>query len=206
VEAAEQGGKRHGAIRSPDGIQHEPAVQSAAFCWNGFCPAAAASAAGEYRHARTGLNLAVARGVDPLAVEGLPAALRRLAAERLAHGGLAVTVELYSLPGEDTLGLSEAKTTGLYRIAQEALTNVAKHAATQQAIVRLNLTHAASFLEIEDGGIGFDPQGVSSKRGHLGLAGLAERAQELGWCLSIESHPGRGTRIRVTENPPGGAQ
>jgi signal transduction histidine kinase len=44
-----------------------------------------------------------------------------------------------------------------------------------------------------------------SQRDHLGLAGMAERARELGWSLSIESQPGRGTRVRVEENRPEGA-
>jgi len=134
-----------------------------------------------------------------LAEAGLPVALRQLAAERLERDGLHVTVEVN---GE--LALAEAVAAGLYRIAQEALTNVAKHAGTQQATVRLDLTPANSFLEIEDHGLGFDRQLALAQRGHLGLAGMAERARELGWKLSIESQPGRGTRVRVEEKPPGG--
>jgi signal transduction histidine kinase len=134
-----------------------------------------------------------------MAEEGLPAALRRLAAERQVRDGLDVTVEV---SGERVLLDSEA--TSLYYIAQEALTNVAKHAGTGQATLRLSLAPGVSFLEIEDGGLGFDPQSVSSQHGHFGLAGMAERARELGWSLSIESQPGRGTRVRVEENPPGG--
>jgi signal transduction histidine kinase len=134
-----------------------------------------------------------------VAEAGLPAALRKLAAERLERDGLHVTVEVN---GE--LALAEAVAAGLYRISQEALTNVAKHAETQQAMVRLDLTPEISFLEIEDHGLGFDPQLALTQRGHLGLAGMAERARELGWKLSIESQPGRGTRVRVQENLPGG--
>ena len=134
-----------------------------------------------------------------LAEEGLPAALRRLAVERQVRDGLDVGVEV---SGERVLLDSEA--TSLYCIAQEALTNVAKHAGTGQAALRLNLTPRVSFLEIEDSGLGFDPQSVSSEHGHFGLAGMAERARELGWRLSIESELGRGTRVRVEEDPPGG--
>jgi signal transduction histidine kinase len=134
-----------------------------------------------------------------VAEAGLPVALRQLAAERLERDGLHVTVEV-----EGELALAEAVAAGLYRIAQEALTNVAKHAGTQQATVRLNLTPAISFLEIEDRGLGFDPQLAMTLRGHLGLSGMAERARELGWQLSIESQPERGTRVRVEENPPRG--
>ena len=135
-----------------------------------------------------------------VAEEGLPTALRRLAAERQARDGLQVTVEVN---GERVL--PDPVAAGLYRIAQEALTNVARHAGMQQATVRLHLAGEASLLEIEDGGLGFDPQSASSQRGHLGLVGMAERAREIGWSLSIESRPGCGTRVRVEGNPPGGA-
>jgi signal transduction histidine kinase len=135
-----------------------------------------------------------------VAEEGLPTALRRLAAERQARDGLDVTVEV---SGERVLPEQVAE--GVYHIAQEALTNVARHAGTNQATVRLNLADGASSLEVEGGGLGFDPQVALGRRGHLGLAGMAERAREIGWSLSIESRPGCGTRIRVEENPPGGA-
>jgi signal transduction histidine kinase len=134
-----------------------------------------------------------------VAEAGLPVALHQLAAERLERDGLHVAVEV-----DGELGPPEAVAAGLYRIAQEALTNVAKHAGTQQATVRLNLPPGVPFLEIEDHGLGFDPQLALSQSGHLGLAGMAERARELGWRLSIESQPGRGTRVRVEESPPRG--
>jgi signal transduction histidine kinase len=134
-----------------------------------------------------------------IAEEGLPVALRRLAAERLVRHGLDVTVEVN---GERVL--AETVAAGLYRIAQEALTNVAKHAGTQQATLRLNLAPGVTFLEVEDCGLGFDPQSALSPLGHLGLAGMAEQARELDWKLSVESRPGHGTRVRVEENPPGG--
>jgi len=136
-----------------------------------------------------------------VAEEGLPTALRRLVAERQARDGLQVTVEVN---GERVL--PDPVAAGLYRIAQEALTNVARHAGMQQATVRLDLVGETSLLEIEDGGLGFDPQVASSQRGHLGLAGMAERAREIGWRLSVESRPSHGTRVRVAENPPGGAE
>ena len=102
--------------------------------------------------------------------------------------------------------LPEPVAEGVYHIAQEALTNVARHAGTGQAAVRLNLADGASFLEVEDSGLGFDPQVALGQRGHLGLAGMAERAREIGWRLSVESRPGHGTRVRVEEKLPGGAE
>jgi signal transduction histidine kinase len=142
-----------------------------------------------------------------LAEEGLPAALHRLAAERQARDGLQVTVEAElgtgHIPDTEEL-LPGPVTEALVHIALEALTNVAKHAGTSHATVRLNLAVGASSLEVEDGGLGFDSQAALGLRGHLGLAGMSERAAEIGWNLSIESRPGCGTRIRVEQNSPGG--
>jgi len=147
-----------------------------------------------------------------VAEEGLPNALRRLAAERQARDGLQVTVEVNGQADGGTgplpdvqQALPEPVAEAVYHIAQEALTNVTKHASTGQATVRLNLANGASFLEVEDNGLGFDPELALRQRGHLGLSGMAERADEIGWSLSIESRPGCGTRIRVEENPLEGA-
>ena len=132
-----------------------------------------------------------------IAEEGLPVALRRLAGERQARDGLQVTVEI---SGDQVL--PEPVAAGLFRIAQEALTNVVKHARTSQVSIRLCLSPGDHCLEIEDRGIGFDPQATLNQRGHLGLASMAERARELGYNLVIDSRPGNGTRLRVAENPP----
>jgi signal transduction histidine kinase len=134
-----------------------------------------------------------------VADEGLPAALRQLADERGVRDGLRVALEVN---GEGAL--AETVAAGLYRIVQEALTNVAKHAGTRRVTVRLDLGGDSSTLEVEDHGVGFDPHVPLSEQGHLGLAGMAERAREIGWHLSIDSRPGLGTRIRVEERPPGG--
>lgn len=131
--------------------------------------------------------------------EGLPAALRRLAAEQKTRYGLQVSLEVR---GEGIL--SERIAAGLYSIAQEALTNVAKHSGVCEAIVRLNVDRNHACLEIEDRGRGFDAAAISDQRGHLGLAGMSERAGEIEWSLSVRAHPGQGTRILVAQNPSGG--
>ncbi|MBI5841877.1 MAG: sensor histidine kinase [Chloroflexi bacterium] len=136
-----------------------------------------------------------------MAEEGLPAALRRMIDERQARDGLQVSLEMH---GEEKL--SEAVAAALYSITQEALTNVAKHSGAREATVRLNLDADKSCLEIEDRGLGFDPQAALNQRGHLGLAGMSERAREIGWSLSVESRHGRGTRIRVMQNQPRGPE
>lgn len=133
--------------------------------------------------------------------EGLATALRRLAEEREARDGLRVSVEIQ---GEKIL--SEAEMLGLYSIAHEALTNVVKHSGVQEASVRLSLGGDHSRLEIEDHGRGFKPETATGQRGHLGLAGMSERAREIGWMLSVESEKGRGTRILLTQDQAGGAE
>jgi signal transduction histidine kinase len=130
------------------------------------------------------------------APEGLPVALRRLSAERQVRDGLEVALEV-----DGERALPEAVAASLYRIAQEALANVVKHSGTLEAIVHLKLNGDLACLEIEDHGLGFAPQAALGQRGHLGLAGMAEQAREIGWNLSIESRPGLGTCVRVEENP-----
>jgi signal transduction histidine kinase len=131
--------------------------------------------------------------------EGLPTALRRLVAERGERDGLQIALEVH---GDHPL--SEAEAAGLYAISHEALVNVSKHSGTSEATVRLNLSEDHSCLEIQDHGLGFDPQAASGRPGHLGLAGMSERAREIGWGLLVESHPHQGTRILVAQNQPGG--
>lgn len=126
--------------------------------------------------------------------EGLVAALQRIIAERRALDGLNIALEVISIRD-----LAGPVTAGLYHIILEALNNVAKHAGTGEATVRLNLVANPACVEIEDKGVGFDLHDAQSRPGHLGLVGMFERACELGWSLSVESHPGRGTRIQILE-------
>jgi signal transduction histidine kinase len=132
-----------------------------------------------------------------LAEEGLAAALHRLADERHRRDGLQICLEVSGSSREK--GLSEPVVTGLYRITQEALNNVARHAGTREAVVRLNLESQPAYLEVEDRGRGFERDQLVPQLNHMGLAGMEERARELGWQLQIDSQPGRGTRVRVEE-------
>jgi len=94
----------------------------------------------------------------------------------------------------------------LYRLTQEALGNVVKHAQASCVRVRFQLTHPGAgqlLLEISDDGIGFDPS--AARPGHMGLRTMAERAAALGGTLEVSSRPGSGTAVRVTV-PLGGAQ
>jgi signal transduction histidine kinase len=83
--------------------------------------------------------------------------------------------------------------TAAFRIVQEALTNVARHARVQHAAVRLWATHDTLGVQIEDQGVGFDPQ--TAAVGCNGLVGVRERVWLLRGALTIEAAPGAGTRI-----------
>jgi PAS domain S-box-containing protein len=91
---------------------------------------------------------------------------------------------------------SESETT-LYRIAQEALTNVAKHSRAEHVDVILERRADQVVLIIEDDGVGFDPSDNGTTRQGLGLSGMQERASLVGASLQIESTAGKGTTILV---------
>ncbi len=85
---------------------------------------------------------------------------------------------------------------GLYRIAQEALNNVLRHAHANHVLVSLQQVDRAVVLEVADDGVGFDPVSVKEQRG-FGLPGMEERAARLGGKLTVHSSPGDGTTIKV---------
>jgi signal transduction histidine kinase len=86
----------------------------------------------------------------------------------------------------------------LYRIAQEAITNIVRHARASHASVILMRSIKDSLLLIEDDGIGFDLEEVEREGlSHMGLIGMRERATLLGAEFTIESAPGNGVTIRV---------
>ena len=86
----------------------------------------------------------------------------------------------------------------LFRIAQEALVNVAKHAGATEVAIRLESDPGAVALTIADNGLGFDSAARPKlASGHLGMVNMQERAESIGARLRVESAPGRGTRITV---------
>jgi two-component system, NarL family, sensor histidine kinase UhpB len=112
------------------------------------------------------------------------------------HYGLTVNFEVQGQAGR----LPADYETALFRIAQEALTNVAKHARTQQARIRLRFLQELVCLIVSDKGCGFDPAPLeegSSVGGGWGLRGIQERATLLGGSSRIISRPGKGTRVQV---------
>jgi NarL family two-component system sensor histidine kinase LiaS len=89
----------------------------------------------------------------------------------------------------------------LFRIYQESLNNILRHAQAKSVKIRFRLTAQKAILEIQDDGVGFDlpKQWVSlARQGHLGLVGAIERANEIGGTLHVVTAPGQGTLIRVS--------
>ena len=88
----------------------------------------------------------------------------------------------------------------LYRITQEGLNNIRKHAETSSATVRLVASHPHLILQIEDRGKGFDIERRASaaiREKRMGLQGMTERTALLNGTISVKSQPGKGTKIRV---------
>lgn len=84
----------------------------------------------------------------------------------------------------------------LLRVAQEALTNVAKHADAKRVGVTLSYMGADVSVDIRDDGVGFDPCSAGSGGGHgFGLAGMRQRIERIAGTLDIESEPGAGTAV-----------
>jgi signal transduction histidine kinase len=99
------------------------------------------------------------------------------------------------LHGEGAERLGPETEQELYRLAQEALNNVLKHAHARHVAVRLEVSNDRAVLEVSDDGVGFEP---SLRGGNgFGLPGMRERAERLGGTLQIESAPGAGTCVRV---------
>jgi signal transduction histidine kinase len=122
---------------------------------------------------------------------GISAAVEWLAAE--FSRGTQVTYSL-SVPDEN-LPLAEERAIALFRIVQEALTNVARHARARHVHVKLERVGDDCLLEIRDDGCGFDP--VAIRKRSFGLAGMKERMLMLGGKIDIVSTPGKGTTIKV---------
>jgi len=91
--------------------------------------------------------------------------------------------------------------TAVFRVVQEALTNVLRHSGASSVLIQMARTGGRLSIEIEDDGKGFEPDAVatpeSSGRG-LGLLGIRERVELLGGSVTIDSTPGEKTRVAVT--------
>ena len=136
---------------------------------------------------RSVLDLRAATLVEQNLADALAALTEDVSSRENLHVELTVTGSSRPLPTR-----IEA---GLYRIVQEGLTNIARHAAAGQVAISLSLTPALAQLLMEDDGRGFDPDHVP--QGSFGLIGLSERVKLLGGKLKLESSPGEGVRVEV---------
>lgn len=137
--------------------------------------------------------LRLARELRPAALDdhGLQAALR---------SQLERFTETWRIPAQlrvyDELGdLAEHEQTVVYRVVQESLSNVARHAGATRVVVELGRDHGRPVVRIVDDGRGF--AGAPDARGGIGLVGMRERARLAGGRLAIQSTPGRGTVVEL---------
>ncbi len=133
----------------------------------------------------------IAADLRPLVLDdlGLVPAIEWLAQSFTQRHGVPCALDL-----DESLELQEPHATAAFRIVQESLVNVAKHAHARQVWVRVAREGVQVVLEVRDDGAGFDPQ-AARKPESLGLMGLRERAQLLEGSVLIESSPGAGTRV-----------
>jgi signal transduction histidine kinase len=144
---------------------------------------------------------AVSENLHSVAMALRPASLDHLGLVPALHQYVESIGERYRLKVSFRSGnfqdrLPASMETELYRIVQEALTNVARHAHASQVDVILTLRNDKLIVMVEDDGKGFDPENVPDT-GHLGLFGMRERAEMIGGQLVIESKPGKGTTVMV---------
>ncbi|MEE9199141.1 MAG: ATP-binding protein [Dehalococcoidia bacterium] len=141
-------------------------------------------------------------GLRPAAVDdmGLVAAVRSYAGAQLGPSGIHLD---FAVQGKEQR-LPEAREAALYRMLQEAVNNIARHAKAQNVGIRLDFQDAQLVATVEDDGQGFDLAQVQARGRGLGLEGMRERADIINARLEVTSAPGQGTKVRVTL-PLGGA-
>jgi signal transduction histidine kinase len=147
-------------------------------------------------------NLAEARAMvaafSPVALDSatLVEALQRLVERFGRETGLATRLDTAAL-GDGAPDLSRSEEVVLLRGAQEALANVRRHASATAVVLRVGRVGAGDSAQVsvhvEDDGVGFDPDAADG----VGLAGLRDRAEEVGGAVDVVSVPGQGTRVTV---------
>lgn len=143
----------------------------------------------------------ISQGLHPRLLDhlGLEMGLLQVIDEYRAAGGIALDVHIDGLDGIRLGGDLEL---ALYRIVQEGLTNIMKHAKAKAANVLLRCERSRIRLVVDDDGCGFDPETVlentAGSRRHLGLHGIRERVNLLNGTVEIESAKGKGTTLSIT--------
>lgn len=132
---------------------------------------------------------------------GLFSAIRWYAERYLSTRGIAVRCEIHELEHR----LPPEVEIALFRIAQEAMNNIARHAKAESVLIQLAPEGRELRIEIEDDGQGFDPAVQPADRPHYGLLGIRERAELLGGTAVLDSAPGQGTRLEIRVPLPAGS-
>jgi PAS domain S-box-containing protein len=138
---------------------------------------------------------ALSRQLHPSILDdlGLVEALRSECASFARREGIAVAYQSEGVP----TGVPKESALCIYRVAQEALRNIAKHAAVTEACVTLDAAGPEVLLRVADRGVGFNPSGLHSAPG-LGLSSMEEGVRPIGAKLSIRSACGQGTTVEVS--------
>jgi signal transduction histidine kinase len=139
------------------------------------------------------------RALRPIYLEdlGLVTALEMLARETSQASDISVEFQLEG----DEIRLEPAVELAFYRMAQELLSNISRHAQATKSTLHISFTSQAVTIQVTDNGRGFEvPKSPSefAPGGHFGLLGLHERAELIGAELMIHSKPGRGSQVTVT--------
>ncbi len=127
---------------------------------------------------------------------GLVPAVRAFAESHLGEKGIRLELTTSGLKGR----LPPPVEICIFRVVQEAVTNIVRHSGARSARIQIEREHARVSLVVEDDGLGFDVaavMGSGDRARALGLAGMEERVALLGGELVVESAPGQGTRIRA---------
>lgn len=134
----------------------------------------------------------VATNLRPAALDmGLTSALEWLVSEFSRNTGIACRLKA----PEARLDLDNERATAAFRVIQESLTNVARHALASQVEIRLKPSRDQILIEVRDDGRGFDPE--QTRQGTLGMLGMRERGHMLGGAVTIDSTPGQGTCVQL---------
>jgi signal transduction histidine kinase len=145
---------------------------------------------------RSGLEetrrILMALRAKPLEDLGLVTAIRQMAEEAVTHAGIALDLEL----ADNIPSLSPGVEQCFFRVAQEAITNVIKHAKAQKLTVRLEFKDNKVALTVQDDGVGFDINASNGAK-NFGLLGMKERVEVVRGELNVTSQPGTGTIVQL---------
>jgi two-component system sensor histidine kinase DegS len=146
---------------------------------------------------RSGLEetrrILMALRAKPLEDLGLSAAIQQMAQDAATHAGIALDLVV----ADNLPSLSPNSEQCIFRVAQEAITNVVKHAKAKKLTVKLEFKENKVALTVHDDGIGFDIND-NTKDKHFGLMGMEERVEVAKGKLNIISQPGSGTTVQLT--------